>query len=154
MLHFILLAFALQAVPSPAHGEFEEKFTGKTLRWSFDHANFRTVVSDGVQPPKPAAAEFEKSTEEIRESSFQVELDWAGSRTQLIDSNNFGKYMFELHDLATGRLLYSRGFCSIFGEWETTPEAKFVNNFAESIRFPEPRQNFRIVVQTSTRSPS
>ena len=47
---------------------------------------------------------------------------WPGSRTQLIDGTNLGKYRFEVIDRASNRVLYSRGFASIYGEWETTPE--------------------------------
>ena len=35
-----------------------------------------------------------------------------------------GKYFFEVSDAASGKALYSRGFASIFGEWETTGEAQ------------------------------
>jgi Peptidase M64 N-terminus len=35
--------------------------------------------------------------------------------------------------------VYSRGFSSIFGEWETTGEAKsLARTFQESLRFPMP----------------
>ncbi|MCE1229657.1 MAG: IgA Peptidase M64, partial [Firmicutes bacterium] len=43
---------------------------------------------------------------------------------------------------------YSRGFCSIYGEWESTPEAKTVaRSFSESLRFPEPPGPVRIRLQ-------
>jgi len=32
--------------------------------------------------------------------------------------------MVEMVDLATHRVLYTRGFASIYGEWETTGEAR------------------------------
>ena len=45
-------------------------------------------------------------------------------------------------------MLYSRGFSSIYGEWETTGEAKEVNRtFSESLRFPAPDTPVRIVVK-------
>ncbi len=47
---------------------------------------------------------------------------WPGSRTQLIDTTNLGKYIFEVIDRSSNRVLYSRGFATIYGEWETTPE--------------------------------
>ena len=47
---------------------------------------------------------------------------WAGSRTRLVDDLNLGKYLFEVIDRRTNRVIYSRGFASIYGEWETTPE--------------------------------
>ena len=44
--------------------------------------------------------------------------------------------------------LYSRGFSSIYGEWETTAEARDVNRtFSESLRFPLPDRPVRIVVK-------
>ena len=66
-------------------------------------------------------------------------LPWAGDPKQAIDSSNLGKYLFEVHDAKSKQLLYSRGFASIYGEWETTDEAKTVKRtFQESLRFPEP----------------
>ncbi len=64
---------------------------------------------------------------------------WPGDPRKSIDDTNLGKYFFEVRDRATNRILYSRGFASIFGEWETTDEAKQINRtFSESLRFPEP----------------
>jgi len=62
---------------------------------------------------------------------------WPGDVRKTIDDTNLGKYFFEVRDRATNRVLYSRGFASIFGEWETTDEAKEANRtFSESLRFP------------------
>jgi hypothetical protein len=73
---------------------------------------------------------------------------WAGSRTQFIDATNLGKYFFEVHDKASGRVIYSRGFASVFGEWETTAEVKTVHrSFHESMRFPWPTQPVRVTLQ-------
>ena len=66
---------------------------------------------------------------------------WAGSRTQLVDPTNLGKYLFEVRDKQATALLYSRGFASIYGEWETTAEVKTAHRtFHESLRFPWPNQ--------------
>src|SRR5437667_595587 len=51
-------------------------------------------------------------------------LAWPGDLTKAIDSTNLGKYFFEVSDKKSGRVLYSRGFASVYGEWETTDEAK------------------------------
>jgi hypothetical protein len=73
---------------------------------------------------------------------------WAGSRTQFIDATNLGKYFFEVHDKANGRVIYSRGFASVFGEWETTAEVKTVHrSFHESMRFPWPTRAVRVTLQ-------
>ena len=66
---------------------------------------------------------------------------WPGNPQRPIDDTNFGKYFFEVIDRASNRVLYSRGFASIFGEWETTGEAKGqARTFQESLRFPTARR--------------
>jgi hypothetical protein len=75
-------------------------------------------------------------------------LPWAGDLSQAIDTSNLGKYFFEVRDRATKKVLYSRGFASIYGEWETTDEAKTVNRtFQESLRFPAPTAPVEIVLK-------
>ena len=66
-------------------------------------------------------------------------LPWPGDLSKSIDESNLGKYFFEVRDRNTKRVLYSRGFASIYGEWETTDEAKAtMRTFHESLRFPAP----------------
>jgi len=75
-------------------------------------------------------------------------LPWPGNPAKPIDGTNRGKYLFEVADGASGRVLYSRGFSSIYGEWETTGEAEKINRtFSESLRFPAPDAPVRIVVK-------
>ena len=75
-------------------------------------------------------------------------LSWPGNPQRAIDETNLGKYLFEVRDHKTNRLLYSRGFASIYGEWETTDEAKSVNRtFHESLRFPAPTAPVQIVLK-------
>lgn len=75
-------------------------------------------------------------------------LDWPGNPARPVDETNLGKYLFEVRDSATNRLLYSRGFASIYGEWETTAEAKDVHRtFHESLRFPAPRQPVQVLLK-------
>lgn len=66
-------------------------------------------------------------------------LPWPGDLSKSLDDSNLGKYSFEVRDPKSGRVLYSRGFASIYGEWETTDEAAaMMRTFSESLRFPEP----------------
>ena len=75
-------------------------------------------------------------------------LPWPGDLKQAIDSSNLGKYIFEVRDVKTKELLYSRGFASIYGEWETTDEAKTIKKtFQESLRFPAPAAPVSIVLK-------
>jgi len=91
--------------------------------------------------------------------SFAVErvvlepLPWPGDLAKTIDDTNLGKYRFEVIDRSTRRVLYSRGFASIYGEWETTGEAKEGNgSFSESVRFPKPDAPVQLVIEKRDRN--
>jgi hypothetical protein len=75
-------------------------------------------------------------------------LPWPGHPARGVDETNLGKYLFEVRDRDTNRLLYSRGFASIYGEWESTPEARELNRtFHESLRFPAPEKPVQVLLK-------
>ncbi len=75
-------------------------------------------------------------------------LPWPGNPARPIDALDRGKYFFEVVDAASGKVVYSRGFASMYGEWETTAEAKSMNRtFSESLRFPGVDKPVRIVLK-------
>lgn len=75
-------------------------------------------------------------------------LEWPGNPARPIDDTNLGKYLFEVVDRGTNAVLFSRGFASIYGEWETTDEAKAQwRTFHESLRFPAPGGPVQVVVK-------
>lgn len=77
---------------------------------------------------------------------------WPGSRINLVDETNLGKYLFEVIDRGTNRVIYSRGFANLYGEWETTPEAKDVHRtFSGTLRFPWPKRPVQIVLKKRDR---
>ncbi|HUL79310.1 MAG TPA: M64 family metallopeptidase [Vicinamibacteria bacterium] len=77
-----------------------------------------------------------------------LEGPWPGNPDRPIDDTNLGRYLLEVIDRATNRVLYSRGFASICGEWESTAEAKAVpRTFHESLRFPEPAGKVQVVLK-------
>lgn len=123
----LLLALAL---PSSPAGGFDARFTGRTLRFDYFHSG--------------TAKEEHVSLDGLR-----LEGEWPGSRVHLLDGTNLGKYLFEVVDLATNQAVYSRGFASIYGEWETTGEAAggVWRTFHESMRFPEPRGKVQLVLK-------
>ena len=108
-------------------GGFDDDFTGATLRVDYYHSG--------------TAAEEHLSVDRLR-----VEGPWPGSRTQLIDTTNLGRYLVEVVDLETNRMIYTRGFASIYGEWETTGEALggTWRTIPEAVRIPEPRRPFQL----------
>ena len=77
-----------------------------------------------------------------------LEGAWPGPLDRWIDESNLGRYYFQVLDRATNRLLYSRGFASVYGEWETTDEAKQQRRaFHESVRFPAPAAPVQVVLK-------
>ncbi len=73
---------------------------------------------------------------------------WAGSLTRLVDDTDLGPYRFVVRAAASGGTLYTRGFSSLYAEWESTPEARTTHRtFHESLRFPWPKAPVRVVVE-------
>ena len=74
-------------------------------------------------------------------------LPFSGNLEQPIDKTLRGKYSFEIVDADSGKVAWSRSFSSIYGEWETTGEARQMNRtFHESIRFPAQEKEFDVVL--------
>lgn len=74
-------------------------------------------------------------------------VPWTGNMHQPIDKTLRGKYLFEIAD-DSGEISWSRSFSSIYGEWETTGEAREMNRtFHESLRFPAPTSNFTVTLK-------
>jgi len=133
------------------------KTLGPTLSILFQLA---TMVFAGQQALSPVPSTLRTMrldyyhTGNEKEERFSVDrvvlepLPWPGNPARPIDTTNRGKYFFEVTDAASGTVRYSRGFSSIYGEWETTAEAKDVNRtFSESLRFPLPDRPVRVVVR-------
>lgn len=75
-------------------------------------------------------------------------LPWPGNLRWPIDETRRGKYLFEIVDPDSGETVYSRSFSSIYGEWETTSEARRINRtFHESLRFPHPGKPVEVVLK-------
>jgi hypothetical protein len=129
----LLLSFAnatptgSAAAPQPA-----------TPLFAFD----RTMRIDYFHTGGPASAEIVSLDRVVNDGP------WAGSRTQLIDTTNLGKYLFEVRDSSGAAVAYSRGFASVYGEWETTAEVKTAHRtFHESLRLPWPLRPVRITLK-------
>jgi IgA Peptidase M64/Peptidase M64 N-terminus len=131
-IRLVALVLALvTALPSSGAGTgFDSRFTGRTLRFSYFHGG--------------TAKE-----EHVSLGGLRLEGEWPGSRVHLLDDTNLGKYFFEVIDPATHQAIWSRGFSSIYGEWETTGEAGAGTwrTFQESMRFPEPRGKVQVVIK-------
>jgi hypothetical protein len=74
---------------------------------------------------------------------------WPGTRAHLVDPTGLGKYRFRVLDAAGGTLLFSQGYCTLFGEWQATEEAtklKRRRTFEEAVRFPYPRRKIVLAI--------
>lgn len=127
---WIFVLFFLLVKESAAE-EFERIFQDFTMRVDLYHTGTKDVDM--------------YSLDEIL-----VEGPWAGSRTKLIDDRNLGKNIFFVYDAGTNRLIFSRGFSSLFGEWQTTGEAAsgIYRTFSESVRFPCPKKEIQLLIKT------
>ena len=107
---------------------FDRYFTDKVLRFDYMFAgnHEKTVVYPVGMKEEPY---------------------YGGSKTQLTDPFGYGNFRYELIDSATHRLLYSRGFCTLFQEWQTTAEAKVMErSFYEVATMPYPRNKSKFVL--------
>lgn len=76
------------------------------------------------------------------------EGSWPGSRINVLDTLNLGEFLVRVYDRATGAMIYSRGFSSVFQEWQTTDEAArgIRRTFSETVRFPFPRRAVQVAI--------
>jgi hypothetical protein len=123
----------MAAMSSIAFGQsFDAYFTNATMRVDYYHTGT-------------------KGHEEMSLDKVYKEGEWPGSKTQLLDPLNLGEYFVKVTDLKTNTLLYSRGFCCVFDEWQTTDDAinGVTKTFHETVRFPFPKN--KIIVSLSRR---
>ena len=108
--------------------KFDDFFTDRTMRFDYIHAG-------------------NSMEEHFAKDQVVNDGPWSGSRNSLTDNMNLGLYLFKITDRETGTLLYSKGFASVFGEWQTTPEADGNwGAFSESARFPWPRKAVNFIM--------
>jgi len=71
---------------------------------------------------------------------------WGGNEKNLIDTFKYGHYLVEIYDSLGQQLLYSKGFSTLFQEWQYTPEAKTkTRTFLQWISLPFPKHTIQIV---------
>jgi len=82
-----------------------------------------------------------------------AEPGWGGNPDNLIDPLNYGTYKMEIYDRKSGKLIYSRGLATLFGEYKTTRQARseVVRAFSESFLSPMPLHPADLVVSIRTR---
>lgn len=106
--------------------KFEDYFEEKALRIDYFHSGNKSEDS--------------YSLDELIEEKF-----YGGSKKHLLDPFNYGKYKVEVSDSASGQLIFSKYFATLFSEWQTTEEAKHVTkSFSESVQIPFPKASVNV----------
>jgi len=110
-------------------GEFEKYFSDRTLRVDYHHSGSRGVESFSLD-------------------QLYEEGPWGGSLVNLVDTLNLGEYMVRVYDRAGARLIFSRGYSTMFNEWQTTDEALAgtFRTFHESVRMPMPLAPVQVTI--------
>jgi hypothetical protein len=113
-----------------AQPRYDEHFTDEALRVDLVHSGTRGEERFGIE-------------------ELVAEPIWPGTRAHLIDPTGFGKYRFRVLDRATGAEIFSQGYCSLFGEWVTTPEGASGTWRAmnEPVRMPFPKAPVTLVIE-------
>jgi len=123
-LFFLMTALLAENVDA----QFKKYFETKTLRLDYYHCGNATM-------------------EKFYFDELIQEPFWAGSTTNLIDSLGYGTHFVEVRTDDTNELIYSKGYCTLFDEWQTTPEAKATDCcYPESVVVPFPRQKVLVSI--------
>lgn len=131
---FFRLILILLPVSAWAGPDFDKYFTSGVLRFDYLLAG-------------------KSDTAYVFPSGIKKEKIWAGSKKFLIDTLNLGTYQYRVFDQQSGELIYLKGFCPLFQEWQTTPEAKKISrSFYQVLRFPFPKSPVRIEIDQRKRS--
>ena len=132
---FLLWLFAFIAFfSSYSQDDFDQWFENKALRIDYFLAG-------------------DANTQQFFLNDLREEPFWSGSHFSLIDQLGFGTHRVMVTELQGGTLIYSQGFCTLFQEWQTTPEAKYLARAFEQVtRIPFPRQKVQISFEFRDRS--
>ena len=84
---------------------------------------------------------------EIVFQELRLEPGWGGNRRNLVDPFEYGDHMYRVSDAVSGKLIYSKGFSTLFSEWQTTEESKKIRRSSyQVISFPFPKEDVLLEV--------
>lgn len=114
-------------LPNLVFAQWEENFENASLRIDYYHSGRYQIDYFTIQ-------------------SYQRLDFYSGSHIYLIDETNNGAYKVALFDKKTKRMIYSKGFSSLFNEWQSSEEAKrMCGNYEETVIVPYPKNEVEIV---------
>lgn len=109
---------------------FEDYFNNETLRIDYHHIG-------------------DSKTELFTIDKIYEYGIWAGSTKNLIDNFNNGKYYAKVYDAASNKLIFSKGFDSYFGEYQTSSNAikEIKKAYHESALIPLPKEKVKLSIE-------
>lgn len=130
---FMAFSFSGFLIAQPSVN-FDDYFIDKTMRIDYFHGG-------------DAKGEF------ITLDQIYQQGIWAGSKQNLIDTFNNGRYYFKIYDSSSRKLIFSKGFDSYFGEYKTTDLAlKGVKRtYHESALIPYPKEKILFTLEVRNR---
>jgi len=132
---FLILVFLFPiALIGQASVNFDEFFVDKTMRVDYYH------IGD--------AKEEYITIDHVYEQGI-----WAGSKECLLDPFDNGRYYVKIYDCASGKLIFSKGYNSYFGEYRTTDEAikGIKRTYHETVLLPYPREKIKFNIEVRDR---
>jgi len=111
------------------------------------------VKFDQYFEPKTLRIDYLMGGDAKSQTIFLKELleepHWGGSTVNMLDRFGYGNFRFKLYDLESGQLIYSKGFNSLFQEWQSTAEAKQLKRaFYQVNVMPYPKNKARFVLES------
>ena len=129
-MRYSLLLFLVLFVAQKSIAQFDKYFDEKTLRLDYYHCG-------------------NSVTEKYFFDELIQEPFWAGSETNLIDATGYGTHLLEVRTVGSNELIYSKGYCTLFDEWQTTSEARTTDCcYPESVVMPFPREKVAVSILT------
>ena len=90
---------------------------------------------------------------EIYLQELKKEGLYAGSKTNVTNSPDYGTYRYRLFDVESGALIFSKGFCPLFEEWQATDEANIMKKgFYQVAILPFPKNKVRFDIDSRDKS--
>lgn len=126
-----LLFVSLTAMISPQiQIRFEDYFANETMRIDYHHVG-------------------DSQTELFTIDKIYQYGIWAGSTKNLIDYFNNGKYYVKVYDIVSNKLIFSKGFDSYFGEYQTSSDASkgIKKAYHESALIPLPKEKIKFTIE-------
>jgi len=85
-------------------------------------------------------------------SGLKKERYYSGPMDQLVDPFDYGDHKFVVKDLATGKVIFSQTYCTLYREWQTTSEAQTIRRaYPHVLRFPWPLGEVKVEIHDRNR---